>query len=236
MPVDVDQLTHVFIDLPYGIPRPLADLLARSKLKVIALDPIASGPFDLEIFVFDDGNAPSNGNVRIGLDYAIVRPEILSARSQVNNGGRVLVCLGGADVCSHGDKIASYLASSSIPTDWILGPLTQKPIRKIRGVETFRNPDQFPYLLSQCSWAVTNGGATAIELMCLGKAVHVVPQTDAEAHLACLFSEKHSILGIGLEALQPKQSSFLIEEVGRVASILIDGQGGQRIVEEALVL
>ena len=229
-------LTHVWIDLPYPIPETLSNSLDSSSQKIVALDPSSRGPFDLEIFVVNHGNAPKSGNVCVGLEYAIIRPEILAERDSIVNNGKVLVCLGGADVREVGSEVIQRLASGGVQSTWVLGPHAAEPTCVQEGIETFRNPDHFSHLLSQCSWAITNGGATAMELMFLGKPVHVLPQTNAEARLARLFLRDKAILGIGFEELNIRPSSVTLEKVGRNARTLIDGQGARRIIKEVLAL
>lgn len=75
-----------------------------------------------------------------------------------------------------------------------------------------------------------------MELMFLGKPVHVLPQTNAEARLSRLFLRDKAILGIGFEELNIRPSSVTLEKVGRNARTLIDGQGARRIIKEVLAL
>jgi hypothetical protein len=80
-----------------------------------------------------------------------------------------------------------------------------------------------------CAWAVTNGGNTMMEMMYLGKAVHIIPQTDAENNLAQLILRDNGILGIGKDQLRiPKLNKVI--DIGKRAGGLIDGQGVNRII------
>ena len=68
-----------------------------------------------------------------------------------------------------------------------------------------------------------------MEMMCLGKAVHVIPQTMAELNLAKLIYNKGALLGIGLDTLcMPSLGE--IARVGARARELVDGRGIDRII------
>ncbi len=70
-----------------------------------------------------------------------------------------------------------------------------------------------------------------LEMLCLGKAVHVVPRTEAEQLFAQRFASEGALLGLGLDSLG-LPSLTRIEACERRGSQLIDGKGTERIVRE----
>jgi spore coat polysaccharide biosynthesis predicted glycosyltransferase SpsG len=85
--------------------------------------------------------------------------------------------------------------------------------------------------MASCAWAVTTGGTTMLEMLCLGKAIHVVPRTEAELAFAQRFAAQGALLGLGLETLQtPAQD--LIQTCQQRGPQLVDGKGCERIAFE----
>lgn len=82
--------------------------------------------------------------------------------------------------------------------------------------------------MAGCAWAVTTGGTTMLEMLCLGKAVHVVPRTVPEEQFARRFEQKGSLLGMGLEKLSVPNDTRITACEKRGPEI-VDGQGCQRI-------
>ncbi|MFW6300564.1 MAG: hypothetical protein ACOC20_06560, partial [Oceanicaulis sp.] len=83
--------------------------------------------------------------------------------------------------------------------------------------------------------AVTNAGTTALEAMALGKAVHVLAQTEAERATAERFLADGIILGLGLETLAPPDA----EHAARIAAsgrAQVDGRGARRLADLILSL
>ena len=85
-------------------------------------------------------------------------------------------------------------------------------------------------LMAGCAWAVANAGTSLMELMSLGKAVHVLPQTREEERFAADLKSQGAILGIGLDMLAPPSPERQAQTALKAAS-LIDGKGAERIVE-----
>jgi spore coat polysaccharide biosynthesis predicted glycosyltransferase SpsG len=90
------------------------------------------------------------------------------------------------------------------------------------------NPSNLPELFARSDWAVTSGGGSLFEGLCLGKAVHVLPQTAAEERIARHVDSQGGLLGIGLDSLR----AYSVNEVIKVAAKgahLVDGLGAQRV-------
>jgi hypothetical protein len=75
---------------------------------------------------------------------------------------------------------------------------------------------------------VTNAGTTALECMALGKAVHVLAQTEAERATAEHFLSEGLILGLGLERLE-RPDLHAVARAGAAGRARVDGQGAARV-------
>jgi hypothetical protein len=73
-----------------------------------------------------------------------------------------------------------------------------------------------------------------LELMALGKAIYVLPQSDAENKLALQIFKEGGILGIGTPIKAP--SAELINVVGDKARKMIDGFGTKRLMRHIEVI
>ena len=87
--------------------------------------------------------------------------------------------------------------------------------------------------MSSSIWGVTNGGGSMMEMMSLGKAVYVVPQTKEEETIANYIYKHDGILGVGIESISVP-SEEIITRVGKKAASMIDGNGLHRILDHVI--
>jgi spore coat polysaccharide biosynthesis predicted glycosyltransferase SpsG len=133
----------------------------------------------------------------------------------------VVIKLGvGVEICDNISKLSTDVT------------LIEGPFNKRRGKSTqfkiVTNPANLADRMANCLWAVTNGGSLMMEMMCLGKAIFVVPQTTQEKELADFVYSRGALLGVGHEKIEvPDQHQ--IEQVSTSAKKLIDGKGVERI-------
>jgi spore coat polysaccharide biosynthesis predicted glycosyltransferase SpsG len=138
---------------------------------------------------------------------------------------------GGADILNLGERIAVHLACSCSSVVLVQGPLAVATSTLPKNVTVRKNPENLHEIMANCNWAVSNGGATMLELLYLGKAVHCIPQTTDEERLARHVDSHSALLGIGLESLRIPENHKLIR-VGEAASALVDGRGITRILDK----
>jgi hypothetical protein len=67
-----------------------------------------------------------------------------------------------------------------------------------------------------------------LEMLSLGKAVHVVPRTELEKSFARIFAERGALLGIGMDSLRSPDTASLGASAVRGPQ-LVDGRGCERI-------
>jgi spore coat polysaccharide biosynthesis predicted glycosyltransferase SpsG len=222
------EIGLVVIDLPVGCTEQIG--LARSRaIPCVALDYAGPGRADLTISLLERSTPPFDAPRLSGFPFAIIRSEVASLRPAAGGRG-ILVCLGGGDLRDEGARAAARAAALGEPVTLIEGPCRPRPYEAPPGVGVIGDPPDLPLRMASCRWAIANGGGTMLELMCLGKAVRVLPQTPAEEELASLFLKKGALLGMGLEGLEAPPAG-LLESVGAAAARLIDGRGVERICD-----
>ena len=225
-PLEAGTAGLVVIDLPYDIISHVSH--ARScGIRTVALDYFGAAEPDLTISVLEHRNPLPPGKRVSGLRYAMIRKDIIGQRPAAIGLG-ALICIGGADLIGKGPEIASQLAGLGEKTTLVVGPYARPPAAAISGVEFLRAPSDLPSRMARCRWAVTNGGTTMMEMMCLGKPVHVVPQTADEERLAKHIALQGGLLGVGIDSLRVPTAADMASSASCAAS-LIDGQGIDRI-------
>jgi spore coat polysaccharide biosynthesis predicted glycosyltransferase SpsG len=217
------------VDLPYNGDQWTAAAVERGT-RVIGLDYEGELAPDLVISIFDRGRSPSTARRLQGLDYAIIREDIRD-RAPVSAGDGIVVMIGGADIRNRGLDIAHKLKDQGQQVTLVQGPLSPQQDEPVAGIAILRNPTNLADVMAGCSWAVTNGGSTMMEMMCLGKPVHVIPQTEAEQRLAGLIARQNGVLGVTDECPEVPGLAAMVK-VGRAASRLVDGLGVRRICDE----
>jgi spore coat polysaccharide biosynthesis predicted glycosyltransferase SpsG len=221
------KLDAVLLDLPY----PGDEAVERAQsvgAKVVALDYEGRVAPDVAISLQGGRSIPHSTRSYVGVEYAIIRSEFRSLKDRKPSVEEVLVILGGGDFQGLSQEIVLKLGS--VPVCVVQGPVA-KPL-EIRGsrLRILNSPAELPELMSMCRWAVTSGGTTMLEMLFLGKAIHVVARTEAETRFARQFLEKGAILGLGLDTLREPDIEQIryCEERG---ADLIDDLGAERIAE-----
>lgn len=165
-----------------------------------------------------------------GFEYIILRDEITILRKEIlpESSSKVFICLGGGDLHDQGHDTAIKLSNLGFDVTLVCGPLSAHKTGENYKFKILKDPPDFPRLLSECDWAVTNGGGCFFEAACLGKAAFILPQTDMEMAIAKFAENQGAVLGIGKENLH----AFALPEISRVAEkafSIIDGKGLDRV-------
>ncbi len=220
------------LDLPY--PDDDAIRAARAAGRPVAvLDHAGEARADLAVRTDPRPVPMAAERCEYGLSYAIIRPGILAQSPR--QAGHVLICIGGSDLGDLGVEAARRLAAAGERVVLVRGPLAAPLAYPPAGVAVRETPPDLPALIAGCRYAVTNAGTTALEAMALGKAVHVLAQTEAERATAERFLADGIILGVGLETLAPPDA----ERAARIAAsgrAQVDGRGARRLADLILSL
>lgn len=222
----------VVLDVPY-----CGDEAVRrareTGARVAALDFDGIEPPDLVVSLQAVRRVPAQSRFLCGVEYAIIRGEIRLLGTRHETGDEALVIVGGGDQDGLTTRIIERLPD--LPVCVVQGP-AGAPLRFDRAnVRVVENPPDLPRLMARCAWAVSTGGTTMLELLSLGKAVHVVPRTEAETIFAGRFDSAGALLGIGLDRLRaPSPEAVAACELR--GPQLVDGRGCERIAVEVEAL
>ena len=215
---------NVIIDTPYN-----GDFLLKkinSHFKVIGLDYAGDAKLDLVINVFDYQRYKHSNQIN-GLDYAIIRKDVVYPIHGDIIKERVLIMLGAYDLNNFANNIIQELDSKGIETT---------VIEKEKKIDTsifnhciqHVNPNNIAEIMRRSLWAISNGGSSMLELMALGKATHIMPQSNAEKALALKIFKEGGVLGVGTPVEIPDIET--INRVERKAKEMVDGRGTKRIL------
>ena len=216
------------LDVPYNADDWVAQARARNR-PVAALDFEGQSSPDLVVSIYSRDTAKAGGRHLVGLDYAIIRPEIAKL-APAHEGAGVVVIIGGGDQDGLGARVAGSLYGQGEAVTLIEGPLAACSTDLPPDVVRLASPSDLAARMASCAWSVTSGGTAMLEMLCLGKPVHVVPRTPHEAALAKLIFERGALLGIGFETLQVSAPDVRARTAVEARS-LVDGRGIERIVE-----
>ena len=218
----------IIIDLPYD-GSAYVDMARTAGLPVLGLDYHGASAPDLAVSLFDVSGVPTKARRQIGLQYAIIRSDILTLGTPAGGSG-VLIMIGGGDIKNSGMDTAMALCRQGEQVSLVRGPLNRgiDDIPDIERLQIFDDPLDLVDHMAGCSWAVANGGTSMLELMRLGKAVHVIAQTAPEQVFAESIFKKGGLLGVGASTVTvPNQNSRA--QVGNKAAGLVDGRGLDRL-------
>jgi spore coat polysaccharide biosynthesis predicted glycosyltransferase SpsG len=220
------------IDLPYEIDQFFLEA-KRNGTRCIALDYFGDMNPHLTVSIFEHKNDLPVGERVSGFKYAIIRPEISIRRAKIGMES-ILVMIGGSDIHNVGPNVALKIASFGPKISLIQGPINFSNYSVANSsITVLKEPKNLEIVMASAEWGVTNGGGSMMEMMSLGKAIYVVPQTVEEDNLAKHLLERGAILGIGIGAIR-LPSLEEIDLVGRKAKLCIDGCGVQRIIGHIL--
>lgn len=225
---NVSQADVIVLDVPYEGDAVVQQARAW-QAKVVALDFDGTEAPDVVISLQAVRRVPAQSKILCGVEYAIIREEIHSLGTQHETTGEVLVIVGGGDQDGLTQRIVDRLPN--IPTCVVQGPAGAPLNLERDGLRIVTNPPDLPQLMTRCAWAVTTGGTTMLEMLCLGKAIHVVPRTEPEQIFAQRFADQAALLGLGLEPLRTPTMDQIAACQQRGPQ-LVDGKGCERIAIE----
>ena len=172
--------------------------LKSLNVRTITFDDDGEGAplYDLHIaaLAMIQGKQPKGRRVLSGLEYLVLDPAIVGLRRKRNEGGRWVVCLGGADTYGVTVRVVELLKGSSANVTVLLGPAFRHDAELGRVIpgrfDIKRAVSSVPIELAAHDVAVTGGGITAFEACCSGLPTIVVA------------NERHEVpLGLHLERL-----------------------------------
>ncbi len=218
------------IDLPYDMTQYIENF-SKAGAKVLTLEYFDTSAIpDLNISVLDfPAGMSSASNISFGLNYIIIRNQIrnLDNKNTNNNYGHIM--LGGALTSELLNEIYLKIKNLNTPIKVIINEYQN--IEKINNenIEILVNPDELPNLMNGCSWCVTNGGITMLEMIYLDKNIFVYPQTQIEKRLAEIMLKNKLILSIDPPFIN--NSNFSLQPKLK-KNVIFDGLGSKKIADK----
>jgi spore coat polysaccharide biosynthesis predicted glycosyltransferase SpsG len=194
----------------------------------VALDWFGGGEPDIAIAVQEQVPVRARRESHVGLEFSIIRQQILR-QPPVEPRQGVVVVMGGGDALGQGRTVAEQLRTLGLNVTLIEGPLVNtKPANQ--SFNLMHDPSNFSEILAGCAWAVTNGGGCMLEALFLDTPTVVLPQTQEELALATALYDKGGLLALGSEGIRSYSTSQLRDKRG-VGPALIDGEGVVRVAQ-----
>jgi spore coat polysaccharide biosynthesis predicted glycosyltransferase SpsG len=227
------RVDAVLLDVPYAGDAHVSRA-HELGMKVLALDYDGTVAPEISISLQSIRRVPAATRALSGVEYAIIREELRALGTVHETSDAVLVVVGGGDFDGLTQRIVERLLD--VPLCIVQGPAGAPFTLQRDGLRVVTNPPDLPQIMAQCAWAVTTGGTTMLEMLSLGKAIHVIPRTEAEQVFAQRFADQGALLGMGLDTLRPPDE-IKRQQCQQRGPQLVDGRGCERIaaVLESLI-
>lgn len=228
---DNEKRDLYIIDLPYDMTNYI-DKFSKTGARVVTLEYLKLSKIpDANISVLD---FPSNmnliGNTLSGLKYIIIRNQI---RSLIKKTDKVddygIIMLGGALTSELLLDVYSKIINLNTPLKIIINQNQRINGIKNKNIEILVNPENLPILMNNCSWSITSGGITMLEMIYLKKKTFVFPQTELEKKLSEIMLRNKLIESINPSLIDATK----INHDGKMTNNnIFDGLGSKRIADE----
>ncbi|WP_179038583.1 PseG/SpsG family protein [Rhizobium leguminosarum] len=246
--IEPDASSSVWINDRLNTQRSHSEAIKRLGAKLVTFDDRGDGAELADINVcallFERTEDLKGKDVRLGVEYMILNPEIAAYRRVRQSLASILVTLGGADTYGVTVRVAKWLTSKSFPVTIVTGPSFQH-MAELEEVVATAAPDRFkllnqvPSLAAEMhghDLAITGGGVTPFEACAAGLPCVVIANESFEIPVgraleelgAAFFAGYHSAFDLGiLEKPIPIKSmsetamaKVDLGGVGRVADLL----------------
>ncbi len=208
---DAEETKNIIQSLPevpdwlivdhYGIDKEWKSQLRPYVKKIMVIDDLANRPHDCDVLLDQnythnwnryEGLVPEHCRLLLGPEYAILRPEFISARQKLEQQGwtpfdprKVFVFFGGMDPQNYTSKALRILrkigdfapevviGSGNIHREEIEHEMQFFPEGHLH-IQT----NQIAEIMLRCSWYLGSGGSITWERMCLGLTGIVIPVAE----------------------------------------------------------
>ncbi|MGO7184971.1 PseG/SpsG family protein [Rhizobium brockwellii] len=246
--IEPDASSSVWINDRLNTQRSHSEAIKRLGAKLVTFDDRGDGAELADINVcallFEKTEGLKGKDVRLGVEYMILNPEIAAFRRLRQSLASILVTLGGADTYGVTVRVAKWLSSKPFPVTIVTGPSFQH-MAELEEVVATAAPDRFkllnqvPSLAAEMhghDLAITGGGITPFEACAAGLPCVVIANEPFEIPVgraledlgAAFFAGHHSAFDLGiLETPIPiramsetAMTKVDLGGVGRVADLL----------------
>lgn len=172
--------SSVWINDRLNTQRSHSEAIKRLGAKLVTFDDRGDGAglADINIcaLLFEKTEGLKGKDVRLGVEYMILNPEIAAFRRLRQSLASILVTLGGADTYGVTVRVAKWLSSKPFPVTIVTGPSFQhmaelKEVVATAARDRFKLLNQVPSLAAEMhghDLAITGGGVTPFEACAAG--------------------------------------------------------------------
>ncbi|MGZ2378710.1 PseG/SpsG family protein [Rhizobium brockwellii] len=246
--IEPDASSSVWINDRLNTQRSHSEAIKRLGAKLVTFDDRGDGAelADINIcaLLFEKTEGLKGRDVRLGVEYMILNPEIAAFRRLRQSLASILVTLGGADTYGVTVRVAKWLSSKPFPVTIVTGPSFQhmaelEEVVATAALDRFKLLNQVPSLAAEMhghDLAITGGGITPFEACAAGLPCVVIANEPFEIPVgraledlgAAFFAGHHSAFDLGiLETPIPiramsetAMTKVDLGGVGRVADLL----------------
>ncbi|MGO8026494.1 PseG/SpsG family protein [Rhizobium leguminosarum] len=246
--IEPDASSSVWINDRLNTQRSHSEAIKRLGAKLVTFDDRGDGAelADMNIcaLLFEKTEGLKGKDVRLGVEYMILNPEIATYRRIREKLASILVTLGGADTYGVTVRVAKWLSSKPFPVTIVTGPSFQH-MAELEEVVATAAPDRFkllnqvPSLAAEMhghDLAITGGGVTPFEACAAGLPCVVIANEPFEIPVgraleelgAAFFAGHHSAFDLGIlekpipirTMSETAMAKVDLGGVGRVADLL----------------
>ncbi|MBA5804665.1 PseG/SpsG family protein [Rhizobium changzhiense] len=240
--------SSVWINDRLNTQRSHGEAIKRLGAKLVTFDDRGDGAelADINIcaLLFEKTEGLKGKDVRLGVEYMILNPEIAAFRRLRQSLASILVTLGGADTYGVTVRVSKWLSNKPFPVTIVTGPSFQH-MAELEEVVATAAPDRFkllnqvPSLAAEMhghDLAITGGGVTPFEACAAGLPCVVIANEPFEIPVgraleglgAAFFAGHHSAFDLGIlekpipirTMSETAMTKVDLGGVGRVANLL----------------
>ncbi|MGO7215235.1 PseG/SpsG family protein [Rhizobium ruizarguesonis] len=244
--IEPDASSSVWINDRLNTQRPHSEAIKRLGAKLVTFDDRGDGAelADMNIcaLLFEKTEGLKGKDVRLGVEYMILNPEIAAFRRLRQSLASILVTLGGADTYGVTVRVAKWLSSKPFPVTIVTGPSFQHMAELEEAVATaapgrFKLLKQVPSLAAEMhghDLAITGGGVTPFEACAAGLPCVVIANEPFEIPVgraledlgAAFFAGHHSAFDLGI-----LETPIPIRTMSQTAMTKVDLGGVSRVAD-----
>ncbi|MGO7870431.1 PseG/SpsG family protein [Rhizobium leguminosarum] len=246
--IEPDASSSVWINDRLNTQRSHSEAIKRLGAKLVTFDDRGDGAeladMNIGALLFEKTEGLKGKDVRLGVEYMILNPEIATYRRIREKLASILVTLGGADTYGVTVRVAKWLSSKPFPVTIVTGPSFQHMAELEEVVATaapgrFKLLNQVPSLAAEMhghDLAITGGGVTPFEACAAGLPCVVIANEPFEIPVgraleelgAAFFAGHHSAFDLGIlekpipirTMSETAMAKVDLGGVGRVADLL----------------
>lgn len=183
---------------------------------------------------FGEKKEQFKGQLYEGLEYTILKDEILQAKNSVSKNGsllHVLVTFSGNDPNDNTPKVLRTLKEMDVKITVICPP--QRDLEEFQvnqeNVEVIGVMQNFGQLLNRSDIIICGGGTSLLEAIYFGKPIIAVGQNEMEYHFITMIAEKISLFELSDIHAIVNNYREIAAKTNQEYVELVDGKGKERI-------